>query len=335
MPPPPPRVVVVECPAKVNLHLRVGPPRADGFHPLLTWMATVGLFDTLRVRVVAEPAPAVRLRCEPPTLPADERNLVYRALSAWSARARESGGSFPPVDATLIKRTPAGAGLGGGSSDAACAILAAARLTAKTDTDGGRAGPRTSVQNLSAEDLSAEDLSAFAARFGSDIPFFLHGPSAVCTGRGEVVRPVAQPTARWGVLVLPPVVMPTPEVYRRFDAMRLGEERALTEEPDWAAWARLPAAELMARVVNDLERAAFAIRPDLDDLRRKAEDAVGRPVRMSGSGSSLFTLFDDRAEAVDAGDRLRGESRAAGLADGGVLEAAVGVPIEVRDVDSG
>ena len=173
-----------------------------------------------------------------------------------------------------------------------------------------------------------------AARIGSDVPFFLHGPSAVCTGRGEVVRPVAQPAARWGVLILPPVVMPTPDVYRRFDAMGLGHEAALADEPDWAAWARLPAAELMSEVVNDLEPAAFAIRPELDAVRRAAERAVGRPVRMSGSGSSLFTLFDDRAGAIEARDRLRDGLKIAGIADDAVLEVEVGVPIEVRNVES-
>ena len=316
------------------------PPRADGFHPLVTWMATVGLFDMLEVTTrptgssePAEPtAPAVRLRCDPPALPADERNLVFRVLAAWGERVRESGGSFPPVDATLVKRTPAGAGLGGGSSDAACAILAAARLT---DEIGGGGGGGSAGDDPAGPSLSAEDLSAFAARFGSDIPFFLHGPSAVCTGRGEVVRPIAQPAARWGVLILPPVALPTPDVYRRFDAMGLGDERPLADEPDWAAWARRPATELLPRLVNDLEPAAFAIRPELDALRRSAERVVGRPVRMSGSGSSLFTLFDDRTEAVEARDWLRGELRTAGFADGAVLEVAVGVPIEVLDVGSG
>lgn len=331
---PPPRAVVVECPAKVNLHLRVGPPRADGFHPLLTWMATVGLFDTLTVRAVgsggdgADDAPPVRLRCEPPTMPADDRNLVFRVLSAWSERVRESGGRFPPIDATLVKRTPVGAGLGGGSSDAACAILAAARLTARPTAGQPAAGAGGGVEPR------GEGLSAFAARFGSDVPFFLHAPSAVCTGRGEVVRPVAPSAAKWGVLILPPVMMPTPDVYRRFDAMTLGRDRVMADEPDWAAWARMPAADLLARLANDLEPAAFAIAPELDGLRREAEDVVGRPVRMSGSGSSLFTLFDDGSAARAGRDRLRDAlGRRAALAGDAIREVPVGVPIEVRDLE--
>jgi 4-diphosphocytidyl-2C-methyl-D-erythritol kinase len=297
-------------------------------------MATVGLFDTLTITTstvgaetgdgggsagsAAGPGPAVRLRCDPPGLPTDEQNLVYRALAGWAARVREAGGRFPPVDAVLAKRTPAGAGLGGGSSDAACAILAAARLTA-----GNRSGRGS----------SADDLSAFAARFGSDVPFFLHGPSAVCTGRGEVVRPIPPPAARWAVLVLPPVVMPTPDVYRRFDAMQLGTDLAMADEPDWAAWARLPAIDLLPRLANDLEPAAFELRPELDELRRAAERVVGQPVRMSGSGSSLFTLFDEQAAAADARERLRGRlAGGGGLADDAVVAVPVGVQIEVRDL---
>lgn len=311
-PPPRPRAVTVGCPAKLNLHLRVGPPRADGFHPLLTWMVTAGLFDTLRLRVreaaaagaagpTGEPASdVVRLTCDPPTLPADERNLVVRAVRAWGEAAREglaervttgTAPRLPPIDAALAKRTPAGAGLGGGSSDAAFALLAADRLWT------GRRWP-------AGEPRAVDELSAFAARLGSDVPFFLHGPSGVCAGRGEVVRPVARPAARWAVLVLPAIVMPTPDVYRRFDAMGLGRAEAVGAEPDWAAWARLPATDLMARLVNDLEPPAFAIRPELADLRRQAESAAGRAVRMSGSGSSLFTLFDGAEEAKAAADEV-------------------------------
>src|SRR5581483_8619857 len=100
---------------------------------------------------------------------------------------------------------PAGAGLGGGSSDGAFTLMALNRLWKV----GG----------------AADVLSAFAARFGSDLSFFFHGPSSVCRGRGEIVSPVERPTARWAVLVLPAISMPTPDVYRRFDAMNLGRHQ--------------------------------------------------------------------------------------------------------------
>jgi len=300
--------VSARCPAKINLHLRVGPVRGDGFHPLLTWMCTVGLFDKLTMRTAAEPAddgpvgPLVALTCDDPALPTDERNLAVRMVQRWgetidASRDRARAGSLPMIAATLAKRIPAGAGLGGGSSDGAFALLAADRLWTGGRRDDGT--PR-----------SVEDLSAFAARFGSDIPFFLHGPSAVCSGRGEVVRETARPAAaRWALLVLPDVHMPTPEVYRRFDALGLGRTEDIETEPDWLAWSRLPAVELLERLVNDLEPAAFAIRPELDSLRQKIEHSSGRIVRMSGSGSSLFTMFDDRGSAEEAKERVGREEQ--------------------------
>ena len=154
------------CPAKINLHLRVGPRREDGFHPLLSWMAAVGLYDTL-VFDAAEgpphaPASPVVLTCDRPDLPTDGRNLVVRVAEAWAAEVAGTGGALRPLKASLAKRIPVGAGLGGGSWDAARALLGVDRAW--------RTG------------RPAEELSAFAARFGSDLSFFLFGPSSVCAG---------------------------------------------------------------------------------------------------------------------------------------------------------
>jgi 4-diphosphocytidyl-2-C-methyl-D-erythritol kinase len=98
--------------------------------------------------------------------------------------------------------------------------------------------------------------------------------------------------------------MPTADVYRRFDAMGLGREQDLLDEPDWEQWTKLKSADLLPRLVNDLEQPALDISPQLSELRREHEKLLGRIVRMSGSGSSLFTLFDEEAEAKDASARL-------------------------------
>jgi 4-diphosphocytidyl-2-C-methyl-D-erythritol kinase len=346
----------VLAPAKVNLHLRVGPPRADGFHPLLTWMCTVALFDTLMIEVQplgagvrgeasplrrelagpaapegttpsAAPRPAageagdVTLSCDLPGLPCGADNLVVRVALAWqqqqwqqtaapsgsgtrvgegrgavaaaaavASREGKGSGSVGRVNVALGKQIPVGAGLGGGSSDAARTLLA--------------------LDRLSGTHLSAQDLAAFAARFGSDLSFFVYGGSAVCRGRGEQVVPiVGSAAARWAMLVLPAVAMPTPAVYRRFDEMRLGRAEDVAREPDWAAWAALGAKYLLPRLVNDLEPAAFAIEPALGALRADVEQAVGRPVRMSGSGSSLFTLYDDEVAARGAAELVAARFR--------------------------
>lgn len=330
----------VSCPAKINLHLRVGRKRpADGFHPLLTWMTTVGLFDTLTLNestpepdapgaAVARPGEVLRLRSDLPGLACDSSNLVVRAANAFAVAAgtdddddnrvdevvpgggdagRQAAGAgggegtgvdaaidgpvgrprarvdgevtrVRPVDAFLAKQIPLGAGLGGGSADAAATLRGLNALW--------HAG------------WSNDRLAKLAATLGSDVPFFLHGPSSVCTGRGERVSPVPPPAlARWAVLVLPDLHMPTAEVYRRFDALGLGHDDAIARVPDWNDWAMLPADDLMPRLVNDLEQPAFEIRPELGRLRERIELALARPVRMSGSGSCLFTLCDGQSEA--------------------------------------
>ncbi|MGH7192786.1 MAG: 4-(cytidine 5'-diphospho)-2-C-methyl-D-erythritol kinase, partial [Candidatus Saccharimonadales bacterium] len=190
--------------------------------------------------------------------------------------------------ARLHKRIPVGAGLGGGSSDAARTLLGLNQLWGS-----GRA---------------ADDLSAFAARFGSDLPFFFHGSSSACQGRGEIVTPLPKPTPRWAVLVLPRLSMPTADVYRRFDEMGLGCERDVSDMPDWSAWANLASQQLLPRLVNDLEPPAFEIAPQLGQLRERIERLLGRAVRLSGSGSSLFTLFDAEPQAKEAATRIERET---------------------------
>jgi len=118
------------------------------------------------------------------------------------------------------------------------------------------------------------------------------------------VRPIPAPAARWAVLVLPAIHMPTPAVYKRFDQMNLGDPATLRDEPDWKSWTQLPALDLLPLLVNDLEPPAFAISPDLAALRQSIEQSLGQPVRMSGSGSSLFTLYDHEPDAAAAADAV-------------------------------
>ena len=283
----------VLAPAKINLHLRVGPARADGFHPLLTWMVTVGLADVLTITANAG---GLAFTCDDPTLPTDGRNLVVKAITALAARL----GCEPDVSIHLAKRVPAGGGLGGGSSDAAHALMAVGKLWGVDD-------PAL--------------LAGVAASVGSDVPFFLYGPSSVCRGRGELVLPVAAPAvAKYAVLVLPGIEMPTAAVYRRFDEIKLGSDTA--GDIGEGAWTFLPAAELMGHLVNDLEPPAFALRPELGELRSRLERDVGQPVRMSGSGSTLFTLFDDHGSAADAAADAAARVSVAGT-------RAVAVPVGV------
>ncbi len=287
----------VVAPAKINLHLRVGRVREDGFHPLLTWMCTVDLFDTLTlIRGTGEKAVNLdnwfALSSDQPGLPLDRRNLVVESAMALADTLSRDGegptGWRERVSAFLNKRIPAGAGLGGGSSDAGSTLMALAAMWKLK--------------------WSASKLAEFSARFGSDVPFFFHGPSSICTGRGEIARPTPPPArAKFAVLVLSDIEMPTPKVYAAFDAMKLGSDEAISAWPDFAEWAKLPADQLMQRLVNDLEAPAFLLEPKVAETRAALEKLWnGKIVRMSGSGSSLFTLCDGEAEAATLTGQMTG-----------------------------
>jgi 4-diphosphocytidyl-2-C-methyl-D-erythritol kinase len=260
-------------PAKINLHLRIGPLEADGFHPLLSWMCAVGLYDTIEMEPSREPG--VRLRCDRPDVPVDGSNLIVRVGEAL--RQSQMG-----ADVMLQKRIPMGGGLGGGSSNAAFALQGF-----------------NEIWNLK---YPISKLAAIGARLGSDVPFFLYGPSSICEGRGERVTSIGPPLPKFVVLILPNLSMSTPAVYRRFDEMKLGRPKAIKQHPDWKTWQHLRAEQLLPILKNDLEAPAFSLCPELGELRQNIEQQIGQTVRMSGSGSTLFTLADDitTAEALAA-----------------------------------
>lgn len=266
-------------PAKINLDLRVGAARADGFHPLSSWFVTVGFYDELIFDT--HPLPGIHLSCDHPELAVDGRNLVVRAASDLMLSLPEDDPArHAGVSIRLAKRIPTGGGLGGGSADAAYTLLGITRLM---EICCGR-----------------DHLDKLAARLGSDVNFFLHGPSALCTGRGEVVDPL--PTVKPGLtalLILPTVKMPTAQVYREFDQLKMGRELPgrEAERQRYTAMAQLSAGELLSALVNDLEKPSFALSRELGELRQEAERKLGRPVRMSGSGSTLFSLYDTPEEA--------------------------------------
>jgi len=260
--------------AKINLHLRVGPPEADGFHPLLSWMCTVGLSDTLHMS--ATHGPGIALSCDRSDVPTDATNLIVRAGEAVLAAMSSSRGAA----VTLQKRIPPGGGLGGGSSNAAAALIG--------------------FNQIWDARLPMDRLLEIAAQLGSDVPFFLHGPSSICTGRGERVMPIARPRPRWAVLFFPDFSLPTRQVYQQFDQ----KQRPWTQEqPPWRQWTNLAAQALLPLLRNDLEEPAFQLRPELGALRNDLEQRLGRPVRMSGSGSTLFTLADEQKRAEEIAQR--------------------------------
>jgi 4-diphosphocytidyl-2-C-methyl-D-erythritol kinase len=274
---------MIQSPAKINLHLRVGPPAADGFHPIMSWFCRVGLAD--RLDITATDRPGISMTCDRPDVPTDSTNLIIRAASAMLKKMPTPRGAIVKLE----KKIPMGGGLGGGSSNAASAILEFNR-----------------IWNLN---WPIETLSQIGAGIGSDVPFFLSGaPSAICTGRGEFIRPVPPPKTKWVVLILPNFPMPTPQVYRRFDELELGSKAALENQPDWKTWTQLPAMKLLPHLANDLEKPAFDISPELAKLRENLQQSLGQIIRMSGSGSTLFTLADDAEKANQIAANIRRQS---------------------------
>lgn len=256
-----PRRVVKDCPAKLNLFLEILGRRPDGYHELSTVMAPVGVYDTLELR----PARGFRLEVEGASLPG--MNLVEKAYRAVAKRAK-----IPGARARLLKRIPAGSGLGGGSSDAAATIEA--------------------LDELYGLGL---DRHAVAAEIGSDLNVFLEKRPALCTGRGERVAPLAFPLPVHAVIVWPGFALSTAEVFRRAREFLTPRPRSVMDFLNTAVDGRPE--KWGAGLFNRLERPAFALRPDLAVLARRLRAWPFLGVRMTGSGSAIFGLCRDAADA--------------------------------------
>ena len=251
--------------AKVNRSLVVLGRRPDGFHELDTVFQAVGLCD----RLTFEPADGLTLEVDDPSVPSGAENLVVRA--AWALAA--AAGVAARAAITLEKRIPSGGGLGGGSSDAAVALLGLDALW--------RLG------------LPLDRLAAIGATLGSDVPFFLFGGTARGLGRGERVEPLPDLPPRGVVLVMPPFPVATPLVFGRLGAPEWDGSAPEREEggvPDR----------------NDLEPAAEALFPALRAVRESLAAAGAEQARLSGSGSTVFGLFPDPGAASEAARRLAG-----------------------------
>lgn len=259
--------VTRHSPAKINVSLRVGARRTDGFHEIESLIVRVGLFDELTF--TPRDDSGIEIVCDDASSPTDRRNLAAQAAAALRSAA---GITQAGVTIHLRKRIPAGAGMGGGSSDAATTLVALNKMW-----------------NCG---LNAHALESIAAEIGSDVPLFLHDSPCVVTGRGECVRDLATPIRGWVALLLSSVTCDTARVYAAFDRITAPARGAA------AVWNEATSADaLMERCFNDLEPAAFNAHPELDRIARAVAEATGVRVRMTGSGSGLFRLFDRREDA--------------------------------------
>jgi 4-diphosphocytidyl-2-C-methyl-D-erythritol kinase len=264
-----PARLLIRAYAKVNLGLEILARRPDGFHEIRTVLQTIDLADDISIWPRAR---GIRLECVPPTVPADQSNLILRAASLLQRRFPGAGGAR----VLLTKRIPVGAGLGGGSSDAAAALVGLRRLW------------RLPVR--------FDELHSLAAELGSDVPFFLRGGTALATGRGEILQRQPGLGSVYFVLAVPGIPVSTAWAYCAVRIELTAQSNCIT-----MLLSALPPRNIgkIARSLsNDLEKAVFPAHSLLPNIKRLlvAEGSIG--ALMSGSGSSVFGIATDRAQAL-------------------------------------
>lgn len=284
-----PEAVTVRTPAKINLSLAVGPLRQDGYHELVTVFHAVSLYD----EVVARAARGLSLTVEPlrrdsdtAGVPQDERNLAWKAALLLA----EHTGVEPDVRLTLRKDIPVAGGMAGGSADAAAALVA--------------------CDELWGTGLARHELHDLAARLGSDVPFALHGGTAVGTGRGEHISPVLAAAGLDWVIAVSDSGLSTPKVFETCDLLRARAGAQAPEpgvHPDLMANLRTgDPVRIGAALYNDLQPAAIELLPEIGELMELGRAAGAAGALVSGSGPTTVFLVDGPISAAEVEERLRG-----------------------------
>lgn len=261
---------ICQAQAKVNLNLKIHGRREDGFHELSTCMAKIELADTVSLT----PANRLSMSCNDPAVPTDSSNLVIKAAELFASTTGESVN----FHIELEKHIPTGAGLGGGSSDAATTLSA--------------------LNQLAKSPLNFDQLSALAAELGSDVPFFLGSNCAMCHGRGEIIAPCPHPFPGSKLLLLKPYfAVSTPQIFK-----------------NWQDAAELTDIDYSAQIIdsfhlfNDLERPAFAKFLFLAELKSWLQTQTETTAAlMSGSGSTIFALLGPQVDPENLIERARSE----------------------------
>jgi 4-diphosphocytidyl-2-C-methyl-D-erythritol kinase len=269
------------APAKVNLNLRVLGVRPDGYHEIESLVQKISLYD--RITLTKEDQPRIRVVCATPGIPTGPENLVYRAAALLMEAPGFKGKG---VTILLEKHIPQGAGLGGGSSDAAAVLLG--------------------LSDLFGLPIGMDHLEDIAARVGSDVPLFLHPSPSWVTGRGEIVRQARLLLDAFFVLVFPGFEISTRWAYSNFRLTKNACKYRIStlkkvERGELAPdhWQDL--------LVNDLEAAVLKRHPEIGRCKRDLVRLGARASLMSGSGSAVFGLFDDQPTARRAVEAIVAE----------------------------
>ncbi len=272
--------VTVNCPAKVNLFLETHGLRPDGFHEIETVMQAITLYDDLLLS--PSMGRGIEFRCSDPRLPGGPENLAYRAAELIDREIGLPKGVF----IALEKQIPAGAGLGGGSSDAA--------------------GVLCGLNELFGLGLSRVELSGLAAELGSDIAFFVYGGTAHCTGRGEKVAPVETDLTMHYVVYCPRSRVSTAEAYQNLSRLGLTSgEHSATFILD--CFAQGDFAAVCENVFNRLDEAAVSLAPEVGEAKRFLARVASQAAFVSGSGAAVYVLLDSAGRAAEVAERMRAE----------------------------
>ena len=258
---------LVKAPAKINFRLDVLKKRPDGYHELRMLMQRIDLCDDIEILLTEKPG--IEISCNLPYIPRDRRNIVWKAAEEMLRLSGRDVG----VKIRLDKNIPVGAGLGGGSSNAASTLMALNEMLGTALTDG--------------------QLMEIGVKLGADVPFFIFGKPDIAEGVGEKFTPLEDLPEVWILLVYPDIHVSTSWVYRNLD---------LTSEK---VAAKLPihfktVTELCSILSNDLETVTIGRYPLIADIKKLLTGAGAKGVLMSGSGSTVFALFDSRSAANDA-----------------------------------
>ncbi len=259
-----------KSPAKINLYLRVIKKRADGYHDIISLMQLITLYDEL---IFSPRDSGIVLDCPQSDLPVDENNLVYRAAAAFYSRT----GITPGIKIIIHKHIPVGAGLGGGSSNAATTLAA--------------------LNEIHKKPLTKKELMQVGATLGADVPFFIFGKTAWASGRGETLEEAPPLPPLWFVIINPGFPVSTKEIYQGLN-WGLTKKRINYSIPCFSS-----VKEIAAGLTNDLERVTLALYPVLREIKAFLLENGALGALMTGSGPTVFGIFSSE-EAVLRVERI-------------------------------
>ena len=269
--------ILIKTPAKINLGLRVKELRPDGYHEIATTMQMVGLFDELTFETIEK---GIEIVTEGEVIKNGEENIIYKAYKILMKETEDIG-----VRIRLKKNIPVASGLGGGSSDGAATLVG--------------------LNMLWGLNFNKKKLMHFGSRLGSDVPFFLFGPSAHAKGRGDILTPV-KPLNAWVLLVKPSFAVSTSWAYNNYNRLREKEQdtKLLTKRRDSIKLPRFN--KRFGEYINDLERVTGSKYPVISSIKKELIDSGAEISLMSGSGSTVFGIFSEKKSAEDASRRFKG-----------------------------